>query len=836
MDFLVFVYASHPILAVMKTLSLLFILCLWSQIAFSQGTLSGIVKDKSSQKPIEFASVAIYKSSDSTLLNGGITDVEGRFLVDNLPQGSFYAVVSFLGYKTQILSGIQLGRIEKKSLEPLFLSTDLQELQGVDVQGERISTDFQTQKQSFSAENFESAKGGTATDVLRNLPGVSINAEGRVSIRGNTGFVVMINGRPVQGDPVSILSQLPANAIEKVEWISSPSAQYDAEGKAGIINITTSRGANDGFFLQVNSRLGLPSIENYDNAESQKRYGGDFNLNYVKDKWDLSLGGSYLRNDQSGRRVGNVITYIGDTEAHFPSDGERSINETNYSGRFTLGFTPNANTSFNLGFYSGVRDRVRTADILYFDNHRVVNGQRTPPFQYFNANDQNRRGDFVLGSLDYTHTFGSKSKITSSILYEYTMLGGPTINRNLGYPNLSQVYQDEFNTNDNPLNGFRWNLDYTFKPLPIGKLQTGYQFRYLNHVGDFFYERKNNETGRFELIPEFSSEVNLNRVIHAGYLQLDKSVKKWSYGVGMRIEAMKRDFQLQDKSNTLDTLYQYDYIRPFFSGNLSYKATDDLTWKLNFSQRVERETTFKMNPFPEREHSETLEQGDPNVLPEFINLLEGGMIKTWKDNSFFATAYYTQVKNLVNRVNTVYNDSILNRIYSNVGTGESVGLEMGSELFFTEKWKGFFGGNVYHYSINGEFDKRPVNQSAWVYSVNFNTTVTLSPTLSTQFTFNYLSNRVTAQGEDSRFYQPSLNVKKSFLDNRLTLNFQWQNIDLGLLRSNEQRITTFRPRDFYTTTNYIYEVDMLILNLSYTLNGSKNRSKFVKSEFGEKEF
>lgn len=820
----------------MKALLLFLLLTGFAPLTFAQGQLSGTIKDQKSLQAIEFASIAVYNLADSSLVNGAITDVEGKFVVDKMPQGSFFAVISFLGYKSQIINEIKLNRNEKKILETLFLISDLQELQGVDVQGQRISTDFQTQKQSFSAENFESAKGGTASDILRNLPGVSINAEGQVEIRGNSGFVVMVNGRPVQGDPVRILGQLPANAIEKVEWISSPSAQYDSEGKAGIINITTIKGAADGMFLQVNSRIGLPSIQNYENAESQKRFGGDFNLNYVKDKWDISFGGSYQRNDQSGRRVGNVITYIGDTETHFPSNGERSIDEVNYSGRFTLGFTPDSKNNFNLGFYAGVRDRVRTADILYFDNHRVINGQRTAPFQYFNANDQNRRGDFVLGSLDYTHTFASNSKLSSSFLYEYTLLGGPTINRNLGFPELGLVYQDEYNTNDNPLNGIRWNLDYTFKPLSIGQLQTGYQFRYLNHVGDFVYERRNIETGKFELVPEFSSEVNLSRLIHAGYLQLDNSIKKWSYGVGVRLEVMNRDFELKDKSNSLDTLYQYDYIRPFFSGNLSYKAKEDLTWKLNFSQRVERETTFKMNPFPEREHSETLEQGDPNVLPEFINQLEGGMIKTWKDNSFYATAYFTQVKNLVNRVNTVYNDSILNRIYSNVGTGQSVGLEMGGELFFTEKWKGFFGGNVYHYSIKGDFDNRPVNQSAWVYSFNWNTTYSFTPTLSSQFSFNYLSRRVTAQGEDSRFYQPSLNVKKSFLDGRLNLNFLWQNIDLGLLKSNEQRITTLRPRDFFTTTNYIYEVDMLILNLSYTLNGSKNRSKFIKSEFGEKEF
>lgn len=821
----------------MRALQVFSLLLLISLNAWGQGKISGLVKDQVTQKGIEFVSIALYSSQDSSIITGNITDSEGLFLLEKIPSGSSYLVISYLGYQTQTIPNLILARNEQLELPPIFLVSDFQNLQGVDVEGQRITTDFRTEKQSFSAENFEAARGGTATDVLRNLPGVAINAEGQLSIRGNSGFVVMVNGKPVQGDPGAILAQLPANAIEKVEWISSPSAQYDSEGKAGIINITTIKGANDGLFLQVNSRIGLPSIQNYDNAERQQRYGSDLNLNFVKGKWDFSLGGSYQRNDISGRRDGNVITYRESSSTHFPSNGERSTNETNYSGRFTLGFNPNSQSSFNLGFYGGVRDRLRTADILYYDNHRMnADGSRTPGFQYFNANDQNRRGDFLIVSLDYTRKSGNESKLSTSLLYEYSMLGGPTINRNLGFPELSIVYQDEYNTNDNPLNGVRWNLDYTFKPLSIGQIQTGYQFRYLNHFGNFVYQRKNNRTGIFELVPAFSSEVNLDRLIHAGYIQLDKSIKKWTYGVGLRVEAMNRDFQLKDKSNRLDTLYQYDYVRPFFSGNLSYKASDNLTWKLNFSQRVERETTFKMNPFPEREHSETLEQGDPTVLPEFINQLETGLIKTWKDNSFYLTAYHTRIKNLVNRVNNVYNDSILNRIYSNVGTSNSIGIELGSEVFLSNKWKAFLGGNVYHYTIDGDFDGRPVDQQAWIYSLNFNTSVNITKRLSTQFTLNYLSSRVTAQGKDSRFYQPSLNIKKTWLDSRLTLNLLWQNIDMGLLKSNQQRITTFRPGEFYTTTNYIYEVDMLILNLSYTLNSGKNRSKFIKSEFGEKEF
>jgi iron complex outermembrane recepter protein len=416
------------------------------------------------------------------------------------------------------------------------------------------------------------------------------------------------------------------------------------------------------------------------------------------------------------------------------------------------------------------------------------------------------------------------------------MLGGPTTNRNLGYPDMTEVLQDEFNTNDNPLNGWRVNLDYAFKPLSIGQVQIGYQYRNLDHRGDFLYERKNNETGIFELVPEFSSKVDLKHSIHAGYLQLDKKLNKLSYGAGLRLEAMDRDFNLQDRAGTLDTLYVYDYFRPFASANLGYQVNEELQLKASFSQRVERTTTFKMNPFPEREHSETLEQGDPELLPEFINQVEVGLVKNWKDNSFYATAYHSRVKNLVNRVNTVFNDTILNRIYSNVGTGKSTGIDLGAELYPANWWKFFAGFNTYYYSIKGSFDDRPVNSSSWVYSFNLTSSFEVSPTVSIQASFNYLSKRVTAQGEDGRFYNPNLSIKKSWLDGRLTASLLWQNIDMGLLKSNEQRITTFREGEFFTTTNYIYEVDVIVLNLSYTLNSSKNRTKFVKSEFGEKEF
>ncbi|WP_353616815.1 outer membrane beta-barrel protein [Cytophaga sp. FL35] len=139
-------------------------------------------------------------------------------------------------------------------------------------------------------------------------------------------------------------------------------------------------------------------------------------------------------------------------------------------------------------------------------------------------------------------------------------------------------------------------------------------------------------------------------------------------------------------------------------------------------------------------------------------------------------------------------------------------------------------------TFDGAYDGRPVDTDTFVYSFNLNSTYSLSETASLQFTFNYLSEMVTAQGEDSRFYSPNLTFYKSFLDNRLTATLQWQNIDLGMLDSNEQRITTYRDNEFFTTTNYVYEVDMVLLNLSYNFNNNKNKSKFIDSEFGKKEF
>ena len=416
-------------------------------------------------------------------------------------------------------------------------------------------------------------------------------------------------------------------------------------------------------------------------------------------------------------------------------------------------------------------------------------------------------------------------------------MGGPTTNQNISLDNQPVIYQDEYNTNTNPLLGARFNIDYSNIKTNLGTLDFGYQLRDLKHQGDFIYNRKNLNTEVFELVSEFSSEVNLQRTIHSTYAMISGDKNKWSYNFGIRVEKMNRELELNDKSGLVDTIYKYDFIKPFPTLILSYDLNSKSKIKFTYTKRVQRTTTFKMNPFPEREHSETLEQGDPNLLPEFIDNFEIGYNNSFsEDFSFFSNLFVRKTNNLINRVNTVYNDSILNRIYSNVGNSNLYGLELGLQLKPFKKWNNYFGGNIFYQDIVGEFDNLSVSTNALVYSFNFNSTYKLNTSSSLQFGLNYLSQRITAQGEDSRFYLPSLTFKKSFLDNSLVMSLQWLNMDMGLINTNEQRITTSRENSFYTTTNYIYEVDIFLLNLSYNINRSKSSANFIKSEFGEREF
>jgi outer membrane receptor protein involved in Fe transport len=454
-------------------------------------------------------------------------------------------------------------------------------------------------------------------------------------------------------------------------------------------------------------------------------------------------------------------------------------------------------------------------------------------YQYYNSNLQTKEGTFLLGNFDYQHVFSGKSTLSASFLYEKDNLYGNTKNRNLvsSKPGADTI-QYVFNPYRKPIDGYRFKLDYT-AVLGKGKLESGYQFSYATQQGTFGYQ----------VTPEpvmpaperFSGTVDSKNQINAAYSQYSGKTGRLEYIGGLRYEYATRTVHLSYDPAP----HHLDLSDLFPSASILYAFNEDWKLKAGYSRRIQRNTNNELNPIPEREHSETLEQGDPDLLPEFVNLSEIGLTRSFSLGSAFATIYHQDIKNPIQRVNSIYNDTILNRVYTNAERAELFGLEAGTNLQLTQWWDIYLGGNVYHYKIKGALNvlgqALQIENAHWVYSVNANTNVQLTRSWSVQGNVNYLSERPTAQGEDSRFLSPNISVKKTFLNGRISAMLQWQNINLGFMGSNQQRITTRGP-DFYTTTNYIYETDVLMISMSFNLNKLTSKLKLPKSEFGEKEF
>jgi len=308
-----------------------------------KGILSGTIKDSLAQSPISFASIAVF-NMHGHVVDGTVTDSLGGFHFFNLKKGQYAIVVKFIGYHQKKIVVDFDGRSQTNITEIALVSTD-QRLTEVKITGELAAQKHSADRQRYQASQYRNAVGGTALDIVKNLPSAAVDGNGNISMRGNTGIIVLINGKPSYLDPVTILSQIAANDVTDVEYITSPSAQFDPDGKGGIINIMTKKAASDGFAWIFNLQGGLPSIDDYGNKRVQKRFGGDISFQFKKNKLEWSGSANYMRNDNAGFREGDVYTIIGDRQTFFPSRGERSFDKYNFGIRLNGAYALSQNSN-----------------------------------------------------------------------------------------------------------------------------------------------------------------------------------------------------------------------------------------------------------------------------------------------------------------------------------------------------------------------------------------------------------------------------------------------------------------------------------------------------------
>ncbi len=814
----------------MKKIVILAIVQLISIIVYCQNTtIKGTVMDSSSNLFLVGSNIVV-KDNNQKIITITSTTKKGSFEIV-VANTAATLTINFIQYQEKVIvlntqdSIINCGTIYLK-IKP----TSLQE---VIVLGKKPPINFKIDRQVYAANQFTNAASGTAVDVMKNLPAIAVNAQGDIALRGSNSFLVLINGKPTLGEPSFVLSQLPSSSIESVEIITTPSAAADADGKAGIINIVTKANVQDGFLIQANAMGGTPPFSNFDNVRKPQRFATDILVGYKQNKFNVDVGLNYLRNDIAGFREGDVFTIINNVKTSFPSNGERSFKRYNYGGRLNIAYQPNKNNSLTAGFYMGKKFQSRIADLQY--NNTKTNATTNAVlsnFNYFNANEQQKEGVFTLANVEYNTIFKNKSSLVLTALFEKANLKGITYNNNLKNRNSTDTLQYTINPYTNPLNAYRLKADYK-QPIGNGMVQMGYQFRYDEQDGNFLYNTKILGTNNFIADPQFSSRVQVSNYIHAAYVQYNGITKKLHYGTGLRLEQSNRTLNFSKNNQTITQAL----TNLFPSIQLRYKAWDKSNLKFGYSRRIKRTNNYELNPFPEREHSETLEQGDPELLPELIGTFETGIEHTFKKGTFFATAYYQIVNNPIQRVNKIFNDTILNRAFTNAGKSTQFGIET-NITYQVNKWYNLvFGGNIYKYEIKGNIFNNAIaiENSSWVYSINSSQTFTLTKNWTMQLSINYLSERATAQGKDSRFLTPHFTVKKTTNNKRWSYQLQWLNIDAGLKQSNRQRITTFGT-NFYTTTNYIYEPDQLQFSIGFNLTKKNRKITLPVSEMGEKEF
>lgn len=831
--------------------------------AFSQrkGTITGTITDSNTGDRIPFASVALL-SNNQFLSVGAVTNDKGAFDIENLPFESYQVVVSFIGYQTDTVKNVVLTRDNPVHNITLKLAPSRVALSDVEVSAMSGTVVNKIDRKTYRAADFETAKGGTAVDVLNKLPSVSVSPDGEVSVRGTTDFMVYLNGKPTQMEPSMLLAQLSGDAIENIDIITVPSARYDAQGKGGIINITTKTNGLQGLSISANALLGgapwAHVTDPYDGyLLNDNRYGGGLNLLYGKDKLSFFAGINYNYKNVNGSRTGDARVYDAETNAykHMVADGERPEWYENLTANAGFDYKLSAASQLSAAYFYGQRTEGRSAFYVYnnyfadADKNPVAGVDRNEQWIY-NPNTDNRYGTFHSGNVDFKHQFNEKSSLAASLMYEHSGLSRELDNYNYRFDVAADQPKEvllHFNqTDDTPLDGYRLSVDYATELSNGNRLGIGFQPQLFSIAGGFSYDTLNVLTGSMADYTSLENGIDVTRGIYAGYIDYSGNWGKLTYMAGLRLEYTDQVMNIDNPDYF--TIFDRPTQREYLLQQLDWFPTLHASWqtgntnKVNLaaSRRISRPPIKNMAPFLYRRHLEVYEVGDPYLKPEYLNSAELSFEQQVGKQKFTLTGFYRGVDNAVFRVNTIYdNELVLIRSYTNAGNTQALGAELNANLEAGKFAKFFVGGSLYNYHIQGEVFGYKEDNSSTNWSLKGNANFFLTKELKLTADFDIKSATVTSQGRDDMFYMT--NVALSYAPQKCK-NWNFSAKVLDVLDSNIKGLNTRAYNSegkqiFYQETVYYRTGPIVELSASYSFNRNGNgKDKKVQSSFGNSEF
>ncbi|NOR76531.1 MAG: TonB-dependent receptor [Draconibacterium sp.] len=825
------------------------------------GTISGIVIDNSTKDKIPFASVSVFEKNFEHLINGSASNDKGRFRIEKLPFGEYEIVVSFIGYTADTLDIINITNQNSSiNLGEIAISPSTVELGGVEVQGLASTVSRKIDRQTYRASDFETAQGGTAVDVLNKLPSISVDPDGTVSVRGTSDFMVYLNGKPTQMEASVLLGQISANSIAHIDVITVPTARYDAQGKGGIINISTKKSGQEGLSVSANGLLGGAPWGNKtdkysDYGLTDNRYGGGINLIYIKNELVLYGGFNFNERNVNGSRTGDARLLQSDgSYYHMVAGGELPEWYKNYSANAGLDYSFSENSTISASYFYGNRNDGRSAFYVYNNffadvDKNPITGIEPNNHWVYNPNTDNRYGIFHAGNIDFTQNFDNKSQLQLSLLLEHSELSRELNNQDFDFNKAADQVgelQRHFNeTDDTPLNGYRFSVDYE-KELDNGNmLGLGFQPQLVNQSGGFKYDTLNVASNQWSTNSQFNNSIDLSRAIYAGYVDYSGSVGKLNFIAGLRLEYTDQTLELENPNylnifeRPTKPVYEVNQLDWFPTLHLKYNLNEKDALIFAASRRINRPPTKSMAPFLYRRHYEVYEVGDPELKPEYLTNFELSLDKKLGKQSVILTGFYRGTDNAVFRVNTVYDvEKVLIRSYTNSGNVKALGAELNANFVAGKFAKFFVGGSLYNFNVQGDvFGFKEDNQSTnWSLKGNMNLLFTKE--LKFTLDFDLRSATVTTQGRNEMFYMS--NAAMNYSPKKI-IGWDFSVKVLDILSSNVTGLNT-RAFDVSGTPIFYQEVEydrfgpIFEIGASYSFNMNGKSGKKVDSTFGKEQF
>lgn len=776
------------------------------------GHIRATVKDAKTNAPLEYASVTVHKSSDSSAVGGSATGKDGELLIPNIPEGEYYLKISFIGYDKTIVPNVRITQSQKEvSLGMILVTPSSVRMNTINVVGEKPAEEYRLDKRIINVSKDNTAAGGTAQDVLSNHPSIQIDQSGNVLLRGSTNFTVLVNGRPGVLQGSDALKQIPANSIDNIELITNPSAKYDAEGAAGIINVVTKTVAQDNISGIINGGVG-----------SRDKYNGDASVNYKSNGLGISGSGDYRKFSNTNVQIYNRYTNTQASNTHTDANIRQLFGRENYSGKFGIdySFSPTTGlsltatvggTNFSGNFILDAIDNknVLASNINYTSNIEAlnVNAKYFQSVLYFNHQFTPKVDELTFETV-YTNLTQTQSRISR----EYTT-DSKFENRSL------QPFTKDFSNNTDRADG-RIKLNYLYKFSGVSKLESGIQLNLAYRNFDFVNKMFNWGTNVWDVNPVFTNKYDFRNNIYSAFFTYSNNLEMLGvdYQLGLRTE--QTDRLLIQK--TLGKDYTYNQTHLFPSINALKKFDNSQQLQFSYSKRITRPSEGALNPFPNYSDSYAYVVGNPELLPELINSIELNYQYTFSSGLFLsAQTYYRNTVNSITQTALVGSDGRIVLSFGNVAKTYAAGAELTASIPVAVWFRLDPAVNLYQTGLKGNLSGINFETNDFLWSSRLRTTLYFSAATRFQVNLNYFAKQIILQGDIDPIFNFSASLRQELFEKSLIVTASAQNL------FNAGRVNVFNSAGSGTNIyiNVRPEAPVFNITLSYNFNNFKNTSK-----------